>query len=293
MECEKTGFPVDTGLVVRNLVAIITGQSRFKTVSSLPAAKLKNAWEESQEAMRFALNFVRANGDVDSIALLSSPFILVTLAVYGYENEHTISQSAEERLRQWFHLANAKGRYSRGSSETALDRDLAVIEREASVESLLKQLRSQVGRFEIESEDLIGKNQRSSLFKAMFLAFRDSGAKDWDSHLKISVKHSGSTHKLQFHHVVPKAVIKSKYETRLVNDISNLAFIGGKTNRRISASEPEKYLKRMLDEGKAALLKAQCIPLDEDLFRVDAYPQFLEARRALIAARLNQYIGPV
>lgn len=289
-ECEKSGFPIDTGLVVRNLVAIITGQSRFKTVASISAEILKNHWSQSQEAMRFALNFSRSNGGVDSIALLSSPFILTALASYGHENNHSISEQAASKLLQWFHLANAKGRYSRGASETALDQDLAVIKREKSVDGLLRLLRAQVGRFEIEVDDLKGRNQRSAYFKTMFLAFRESGAKDWGSNLRISVKHSGATHKLQFHHVFPKQVLRGTYDRAMVNDLANLVFIGGRTNRRISATEPEKYLKEMLDDGKSELLRSQCVPLDESLYAVEKYPEFLEARRVLIADRLYDFI---
>ena len=291
-ECEKMGFPLDTGgMVVRNLIATITGQSRFKTVSRISQEALQKAWPSSQESLKFALDFVRSNADIDSVALLSSPFILISIALYGYENDFDISSKASQKLFKWLHLANTKGRYSRSASETVLDQDLAAIKREKSVDELLRLLRAQVGRFEIEKDDLEGKNQRSAYFKSMFLAFRQAGAKDWDSNLKISIKHSGAIHKLQFHHIFPKAIVNKQYGRRQVNDIANLVFIGGRTNRRISASEPEKYLKKLLDDGKVDLLEAQCVPVDESLFKIEYFPDFLDARRALIAERLNNFIN--
>lgn len=289
-ECEKLGFPIDTGLVVRNLVALITGQSRFKTVTSIPEATLRETWPESQEALRFALNFVRANADIDSIALLSSPAILVALAYYGHTNEHRASEQESAALLRWFHLANSKGRYTRGSAETVLDQDLGTIAKRGGVDGLLRLLRAQVGRLPIEPADLEGRNQRSGLFKAMFLAFRAAGARDWDSNLKISVKHSGATHRLQFHHIFPRALVKDRFDSKVVNDVANLAFIGGRTNRRISADRPEIYLNKLLDSGREALLKAQCIPLEPQLFVLDRYPDFLAKRRVLIAERLNAFI---
>jgi hypothetical protein len=45
----------------------------------------------------------------------------------------------------------------------------------------------------------------------MFLAFRAAEAKDWRSQVAIALDHSGSHHKLQFHHIFPKAVLKSDY----------------------------------------------------------------------------------
>lgn len=62
----------------------------------------------------------------------------------------------------------------------------------------------------------------------MFLAFRDSGAKDWRSNLLIALDHSGAQHKLQFHHFFPKAVLKrASFSDREANDIANLTFISG------------------------------------------------------------------
>jgi hypothetical protein len=48
-------------------------------------------------------------------------------------------------------VANAKGRYSRGSSETLLDQDLATLSDGGSAQELIDRLRQQVGRLEIEA----------------------------------------------------------------------------------------------------------------------------------------------
>ena len=85
-------------------------------------------------------------------------------------------------------------------------------------------LRLQVGRLNIVPEDLEGRNQRSALFKTMFLAFRASGAQDWRSNLAIALDHKGIHHRLQFHHIFPKAVLKETYTSREADDIANLSF---------------------------------------------------------------------
>ena len=41
-------------------------------------------------------------------------------------------------------------------------------------------------------------------------------------------------HQLQFHHIFPKAQLKGIYTSREADDIANLSFVGGKTNRAIS-----------------------------------------------------------
>src|SRR5690606_19857354 len=123
---------------------------------------------------------------IDGPVLLSSPFLAITLAYYGHINGFRVSTGEAARLRQWVLLANAKGRYSRGSSETLLDQDLAVIRKGGGASELMERLKSQVGRLDISPLELEGRNQRSALFKTMFIAFRAGGARDWHSNLIIA-----------------------------------------------------------------------------------------------------------
>jgi hypothetical protein len=289
--CATAGFDLELGVHLKNMVAFATGQSRFLTIGSLSLDQLESAWAASCDGMEFALNYLRSNLGIDSPTLLSSPFLLVTLAYLGHQRDYTISSEEAERLRYWILTANAKGRYSRGSSETLLDQDLAVVRSGGSVDDLIDRLRAQVGRLDITPEELVGRNQRSALFKTMFLAFRDDGARDWNTNLAIALDHSGAQHKLQFHHIFPKAVLaKAGRAAKEADDIANLAFIGGKTNRRISDTSPDVYIPKLVEVG-ATSLAAQCIPTDQGLLDPNHYEAFLARRRALIADRLNSYLG--
>ena len=74
------------------------------------------------------------------------------------------------------------------------------------------------------------------------------------------------------------------------DDIANLAFIGGKTNREISDKAPIDYLKKILDGPSAEQLKKQAIPTNPDLLKPESFAQFLVLRRELIAERLNKFL---
>ena len=287
----EEGFDVDLGLHLKNLVAFATKQSRFLTVGNLPSDTLQRAWRECVPGMEFAVNFLKSNASIDSPALLSSPFLLVALAYYGHVRNYTIGAGEAQTLRHWALLANAKGRYSRGSSETLLDQDLATVRDGGGATDLLDRLRLQVGRLDIAPEELEGRNQRSALFKTMFLAFRDAGARDWRSNLAIALDHRGSTHKLQFHHIFPKALLKSRYTSREADDIANLAFIGGRTNRQISDKAPIKYFPGLIEKAGESAFDAQCIPIAPDLLDIDTYKVFLVERRRLISERLNEFLS--
>lgn len=290
--CAKTGFELDLGLHLKNLMAFATGQSRFQVVGGLSADVLQNAWKEACEGMNFAINFARSNLGIESPALLSSPFLLVVLAYFGHIRNYRLGADEARQLRYWALIANAKGRFSRGSTETLLDQDLATIRQGSGVDALVDRLRQQVGRLEITAEELEGRNQRSALFKTMFLAFHAAGARDWHSQLAIALDHSGNQHRLQFHHVFPKAVLtKNGYLAREADDIANLAFIGGKTNRAISDKAPKDYLPPLLGQLGKAPFAAQCIPLETELLDVANYKAFLQERRRRIAARLDAFIN--
>lgn len=290
--CAKTGFDLDLGLHLKNLMAFATGQSRFQIVGSLSVEKLQKAWKEACDGMEFALNFLRSNLGIDSPALLSSPFLLVVLAYFGHSRNYALSNDEARQLRYWALMANAKGRFSRGSSETILDQDLANIRQGGAVSELIDRLRLQFGRLDITAEELEGRNQRSALFKTMFLAFCAAGAKDWRSHLTIALDHSGAQHRLQFHHIFPKAVLKTSFTAREADDIANLAFIGGKTNRAISDKAPAVYLPPLVDQLGEPAFAAQCIPVEASLLEVESYKAFLLERRKRIATALNTFVGP-
>jgi len=240
--------------------------------------------------MEFALNFLRSNVGIESPVLLSSPFIVVTLGYYGHKREYQPTPDEAKSLRYWVLVANAKGRYSRGSSETLLDQDLATIRQGGGADALLDRLRLQVGRLDIAPEELEGRNQRSALFKTMFLAFRAAGSKDWQSNLAIALGHRGAQHRLQFHHIFPKAVLKGSSTAREADDIANLAFSGGKTNRQISHRAPSQYFPAVMKKAGTAAFDLQCIPTDEALLGVEAYKKFLAARRISVSQRLNDLL---
>ena len=290
-DCAKDGFELDLGLHLKNLVAHATGQSRFLTVSNLTLDELKSGWDDGCRGMEFAINFLRSNAGITSPALLASPFLLISLGFYGAQHSYKLSAAEERGLRRWVLLANAKGRYSRGSSETLLDQDLKILRDGGGFQELLDRLRTQVGRLDVTPEELEGRNQRSALFKTMFLAFQAANARDWRSNLVIALSHVGNAHQLQFHHIFPKAVLKCTATTRETDDIANLAFISGKANRKISAKEPALYFPEVRKANGEQPFESQCIPTEADLLTVERYKAFLAERRRLIAERLNTFLG--
>jgi hypothetical protein len=272
------------------MVVFATKQSRFLTVGSIPLADMKRGWDQAKRSLTFAVNFLRENAGIIDESLLTSPMIYLTVAYYSYlKNEH-LTQDEIKALKYWVYIASARGRYS-GSSETKLDTDLRAMEQPDGLQQLLGNLRQQFGRFEFDEADFERKGINSGLFYLMFLVMKEKGAVDWSTGLQISTRLQGNQHKLEFHHIIPKSRLKSAYERFEINDIANLAFISGRTNQRIGNRNPEEYLAKIRAEKGDEVLLNQCVPLDPALHRVEAFREFLHARRKLLVAAVNEFVG--
>ncbi|HPF99010.1 MAG TPA: DUF262 domain-containing protein [Kiritimatiellia bacterium] len=289
-ECEEVWMTLDLGLLVRAMVVFATGQARFGKVASLSVPKLKDGWEKAKNGLKYAINFLRTNADIEDETLLSSPLFFITIAYYSQIHGDEMAAEDEKTLLYWLYVANARGRYSRGSSETILDQDLSVIRNGGSPEDLLGLVKQQFGRLAVEPTDLAGRGAGSPLFSLVFLALKAGGAKDWKTGLELSLSHQGRQHYIQYHHIFPKSLLKEKYDKQEINEIANMAFISGKTNRRISNQSPSEYLPGVIAERGEEALTKQGIPLDPTLFEIDNYRKFLETRRQILADIVNRFI---
>ena len=282
---KRDGYDLDMAIHLKALVAMATGQTRFRHIGRASTEDLQNGWARATQGIEFAINFLRSNVRADSPIFLSSPFIVVALAAYGDYHNYSVSSSEAERLRSWVLAASIKGRYS-GASETALDLDITSIRDEKGAEGLTQLLRTQFARLTIESIELVGATSRSPHYRTMFLAFRESNAKDWEDGVVIDVNHSGAKNRIESHHIFPQDLLEGKFPKGEINDLSNLAFVSSRKNKKLGTTPPEQYLGGVDPKQ----LEAQCIPTDPALWKEENYSQFLEARRRLIAERLNAFV---
>ena len=292
-ECERVWFTFDPGLLVRTLVVFATGQSRFRIVAGISVPTMEQSWEKAKDGLRFALNFLRTNAGIEDESLLSSPLLVIPIAVLAVNKQFQFSDEDERQLLSWLFVANATGHYSKGSSETILDVDLTtILRRDGGPRELLELVKQQFGRIRFSAGDLAGRSWRNPLFQTTYLAVKHAGAKDWRSGLGISLTHSGKYHYIQTHHIFPKAVMKD-YEPSEVNEIANLAFVSGGQNRSISSKTPDIYIPDIIAKRGVEALQAQGIPVDPQLWRVENFRAFLDYRRAELARMVNGFLDGI
>ena len=289
---DDENYIFETGLPVRTLVVFATHQSRFKTVGKISKEKLEESWKTAIDGLDYAINFLRENAGIDNLSYLSSPFLIIPIAVYWIQKKNEVlSQDEENKLLRWFYLAHMRGHYSIGSSESILEADLGILFRNKTLDDLIQQLLLHVKKFTVDSDDLFNRGVRSPFFTMLYFVLRQNGVKDWWSGLKLSENLAGNAHTIQFHHIFPKSLLKDKYDQKEINEIANLAFIGGKTNRQITNKEPISYLeKEILEKRGEEALTSQLIPLDKKMWEIDNYQEFLNYRRKAIAETINKFI---
>jgi hypothetical protein len=213
---------------------------------------------------------------------------VIAVAYYGSRKRFKLTSPEASALRSWVYITSARGHYS-GSSETTLDSDLGIIRDSGDLKAAVE---LQLGRLYVDAADLGGRGKRSALFPMAYLALKARGAKDWRSQLELSLSHQGRDHSIEYHHIFPKKSLKEAgYEADLINEIANMAFIAGRTNRTLSSKLSSEYLKEILEKNGKEALEAHCIPTDPSLWEVTAYPAFLEYRRAALARAINNFIA--
>lgn len=287
-EYSDAGFDLDSRVLTRTLIAIGTGQSRFRYLTEFwkkSPKELSAIWTRTRKGLDGAVNFVRHNALFESSEWLPSFNAMVPLAVL-FERRKSIAADDEARLLRWFYVASLRGRYS-GSGETAMDEDLKAVAESDPIKGLLKNAVPAGGSADVTPEEFDDAGWRNPLFPLTYAAARRGGAKDWFTGVSLSKDVVGPDHQVEVHHVFPKALLKKEGVSRHDRDeIANLVFLAAKPNKTISSTPPDQYLKKI----PADRLKAQCVPTDSKLWAIARYQDFLAERRRLLAESLNSLI---
>ena len=290
----EQGCDIKMEVLLRALMAVSSHQCKFGAISKLNEKKLQKAWAEMNKSMRYSVKFLQGNVGIENVSLLTSPFIATAVAYHYHQSKNRLSEEESKNLRYWVLMANLRRRYST-SAETALDQDVkaihkAIKNKSSAALSLLRNLREQGERLVIEDSDIESQlTKHSPYFTTMFLAFKAKQAKDWDSKAVICFNKEDGRRKLEFHHIFPIKVLEDNgCDEQEINDIRNLMFLDEKTNKRLGKTAPSKYLKKVHLNS----LRAQCIPEEQDLWKLKNYDQFLEKRGKLIMERLKEFLGP-
>jgi hypothetical protein len=113
-------------------------------------------------------------------------------------------------------------------------------------------------------------------------------ARDWGKGLALKALLLGKMSQLEVHHIFPKAQLyKHKFKRPEVNALANFCFLTKNTNLNIRDRLPEEYFPKV-ERLHPGALASQWFPNDPVLWKIENFRGFLEARKMLLAAEVNQ-----
>lgn len=286
MHARKQELELDSGLLLRAMSLLLTGQSRLNLLfrgdrRQVTVEVLQSTWKRVKEGIDQAIAFVMHNCGIDRLGLLPTNNVLIPLGAFFDRFGRDVSPAQARELQRWVYMALIWSRYS-STVETKLDQDYAALAKEQPIKTMIQNIEDQVGRRPVTERELRDQRKNSSYMTMAYVLARNAGAQDWFNGVAI-----GGSQALELHHIFPKAVLRETYNlqsaSRTVDQVANLAFLSKRANNRISNQSPAEYLSK-LDPQR---LRAQSIPLDPALWTINHFEKFLLERRRLLAEEIN------
>ncbi|RUP64633.1 hypothetical protein SSPNP10_28350 [Streptomyces sp. NP10] len=291
-ELQDSNFALNREAVLR-LTSLLagTGAHHIKLIGAdMDEAALKEAWHATERALRFAIDFLKGECAIPRSEVLSSPNVTILPALLLHHRDGKLRPGEAQLLRRWVYTAMAFSHYSL-QVEGKLDAEARLIKSREGDGLFAELIRRASGTRSRDSalhpRDLEQKYSTHPFFKLLYIAALRGTARDWATNIAISDQPMNSGAKIEFHHVFPRARVQGTFAKEEWNSLANLAFVTGQTNKMISSGLPVDYMAGIAPER----LAEQWIPGDPELWSLDRFPDFLAARRSLLANVLNELLG--
>lgn len=272
----------DTNLLLRCCAGIVSGDPAPGAVIGLNGAEVRERFDEIENGVKGAIDFVRANLKVEKLQNLPYPTLLVPLAAFFAAPDGTEVKVTDEQRRtllRWFWRACFSRRFSAGVLKN-LTRDLTEVRklREDGSSDLGELAAPITSDFFADSRSTISSvNTRTfvlllaQLEPLNFVSGQPIGLADV---LK-------QYNRREFYHCYPRKYLKSvDVETAAMNRLANFVFLSSADNKILGGDAPSAYRDKMA-ENVDEVLKRSAVPAS--LFD-DDYAAFIEERAELLAA---------
>lgn len=298
-DLEKKNFYFDLRVMVRFLVGIVKKRALFETIHETPKEEVKKGWENLDKILNYIVTIFPKHANIHSTEDLNTTNVFVPLVVYlsNHKNSFPDNESLKNSIR-WLYLAHLWRRYT-GQTDQRLDYDINIVARNNKPwNELINAIIDQRGRVKLEASDVEGRSIQNPIYKMLYIVIKAKGALDWINSSPLDVTY-GESYSIQSHHIFPTSLLwqKEDYDEnnhlhkKIVNEIANRAFLTATTNiGSIKNRSPKEYLPEVIDRCGKKALNRQLVPLDENLWKMDNYENFLKKRRLSIAEEINKYI---
>lgn len=286
------GFHFKLEWLLRNINSIVTGEALFSALKDVDRSNIENGLQRAEKCIDTLLNMASARLGVDHDRVLGSKGAFPLMARYLENRGGHISDHRErDMLLYWYVQTLLWGRYA-GSTESTLNRDLHLIESDNnSLELLINELRKNRGDLRLYPNDFTGWSLASRFYPLLYMLTRVRHSKDWDTGSELSNYLLGNMNRLELHHIFPKAQLrKYGYSIAEANAIANFTFLTKETNLHVSDKLPIDYIPEFNDK-QPGVFESHWVPMEQRLWQIENYREFLEERRKLLAQAANEFLN--
>lgn len=296
-DLRKLDFYFDLTFMTRALTVIVAKRALYETVHSQPKEALMEGWKKLSTILDYLVSILPARAFIHSTYDMSTTNVLIPVIAYLSINKGKFPD--EKNLKRAIYFIYTSLAWARYSSQTdqKLEYDVSVIMRENNPwDKLSRALIDQRGRIEVKPSDLEGRTASHPLYLITYIIAKSQGAIDWFNGVPLSSKPTGK-YSMHSHHIFPTSLLyengydpENHLHRKIVNEIANRAFLTAESNISLSNAKPVEYLKTIEANYPYALSK-QFVPIQTDLWQIENFNKFLEARRNLIALKINDFFS--
>ncbi|MCF6227425.1 MAG: DUF262 domain-containing protein [Planctomycetes bacterium] len=274
--------------LLRSVNTVLTGEAKFQYLHEKTKDEIQDGLGRATKHIDKCLNLIGGRLGLDHGRVLFGRYSIPVIVRYLDQHKGMMDEKERDKLLFWYVQSSMWGRYS-GSTESYLDKDLEALEGEdGGLDKLLEQLRLWHGSMRTEPAHFQGWNRGARFYPVLYMITRMGQAKDWGTGLELKANLLGKMNALEVHHIFPKALLyKNGFTKSQVNALANFCFLTKDTNLKISDRPPEEYFPE-IENAHPGALASQWIPDDPELWKIENFPKFLEARKVLLAAEVNR-----
>ncbi len=287
----EAGFDFHLDWLLRCITTVLTGEALFTALEDVDTPTFQHGLEEAEKAVDATLNMISSRLGLDHNRVLGSRYSFPLIARYLVQRGGNLEDYHErDQLLYWYIHTFLWGRYA-GSTESVLNRDLGLIEEtDGALDRLIQELRQDRGDLRLQPNDFWGWSRGARFYPLLYMLTRVCQAEDWETGLELSKHLLGHMNVLELHHIFPKRVLyETGYARSEVNALANFTFLTKETNLRVGDSDPADYLAEYAGRNPG-VIESHWIPMERELWKVENFPDFLEARRHLLAEAANNFL---
>ena len=301
-DLKSKGWVFNLDFIVYCLLATVhrQGSKMEKLHTADNKNNIKEAWEKLDGGvLDYTFNLMQSQAYIDHTDEINSVYALIPIITYVYlKPNHKLTEDEIKKVVKWFYYSQIRFRYI-SQLQQKLDKDLKIVGNSDSPFDELLKIIEEERPLEIKSSEFVGRDIRHPLFSLMRWYFKSQGAVCLGTGLQLR-RNMGKKYELERDHIFAYSVLRDseyydmndRFDYALAQEITNRAILTSTENRTKSAKFADVYLSEVKEQFPNAL-KLQCIPEDEELWKIENYKHFLQTRRELLAETLNYFLNNI